>query len=258
MRMLTFDIETRPHVGAIWGKWEQDVIWWERYGGVISIAWKWSDEKKAHCLSLPDYPHYEVGKEDDKQLLIDFSKLANDADVWIYQNGDRFDLPTINARLLFHRLPPLRPHGVREVIDTLKKFRRHFKFPANNLDEVCQYLGIGSKLRTDKNLWKDCLNPNLTEQQRMRAWNYMKKYNIHDVELTEEVCKRILPFTDTSPNYNVYNNTIVRCPNPFCGKSKLRFAKERHSATGTYPQFQCENCWKYTSAPHVSSNVLRK
>ncbi len=255
MRMLTFDIETRPHTGAVWGKWEQNVIWWESYGGIISIAWKWSDEKRTHVRGLPDYPGYKVGKEDDKPLLEEFCTLAEEADVFIYQNGDRFDLTTINARLIFHRMTPMRP---RQTIDTLKIFRKYFKFPANNLDEVCEYLGIGRKVRTDKNLWKDCLNKSLDEKVRMRAWAYMKKYNSHDVELTEEVCKLVLPFAtpqiNGQVNKNVYEQTIVRCPNAMCGSTKLIKRGMRRTATGQRQAFQCQVCGRYASGPHESAH----
>ncbi len=244
MRMLTFDIETRPHVGAVWGKYEQDIIWWERYGGIIAIGWKWNDEKHGHVRGLPDYPGYRVGKEDDKKLLIEFCKVAEEADIFIYQNGDRFDLPYINARLLFHKLPPLRP---RQTIDTLKMFRK-MKFPANNLDEVCGYLGIGRKVRTDKNLWKDCLDPSLPVEERMRAWRHMTKYCLHDVELTEDVCKRILPYSNQTPNVNVYNRTIIRCVNPMCGGGNLIKRGPRRTATGEIQTYQCVSCGKYSQS----------
>lgn len=253
--MLCFDLETRPHSATVWGKFDQNIIWWERFGGIISIAWKWHDEKKTHVRAISDYPGYKVGKEDDKELLKEFCKVTEDADIFIYQNGDRFDLTTLNARLVFHRLPPLRP---RQTIDTLKKFRKHFRFPANNLDDVCEYLTVGRKLRTDKNLWKDCLNPNIPEKQRMSAWRKMKLYNAHDVELTEEVCKLILPYTDGSPNYNVYNNTIVRCTNVMCGGTRLVKRGARRTATGTVQTYQCSDCGKYSSGPSESAHVLRR
>lgn len=248
MRMLTWDSETRPHEGTTWGpKYEANILWWTRYGGMISISGKYSDQKHARVFALPDYKNYRVGREDDKQMLIDFCKFAEEADVFIFQNGDRFDLPTLNARLIFHRLPPLRP---RQTIDTLKVFKKYFRFPANNLDEVCEYLGIGRKLRTDKNLWKDCLNPALPEAERMRAWRYMKKYNIHDVELTEEVCKLVLPFTVHAgiPNSNVYNKTILRCTNPMCGGTALKKRGPRRLATGEVQTYQCNSCGKYSQS----------
>ena len=255
MKICTVDIETRPHIGATWGKWEQNVIWWERYGGIISIAWKMRGEK-TKVLALTDYPNYKVGKEDDKQLLIDFCKEVDDADIFIYQNGDRFDLPMIQTRLLYHRLPPLRH---RQTIDTLKIFRGNFKFPANNLDEVCEYLGLGNKLRTDKNLWKDCLNPKLPEAVRMKAWKYMKLYNKHDVDLTEEVCELVLPFTKNGVNANVYNNTLIRCPNVTCtGRASIVKRGFSHTALGKFQQYQCMGCYKYMTGEKVGDRVLRK
>lgn len=243
MKILTWDSETAPNYGAVWGKWEQNVLWWEKYGFILCIGYKWWGERHGNVLALTDYPNYKVGKENDKQLLIDFSKLVQEADIFVYQNGDRFDLPTINARLAYHRLPPLQP---RQTIDTLKIFRKHFKFPANNLDEVCAYLKIGRKIRTDKNLWHDCLNPTIPEADRKRAWKHMTTYCLHDVELTEEVCTVVLPFAGIIPNSNVYNHTLIRCVNPVCGGTKLTKRGTRRTATGEIQTYQCVSCGKYS------------
>lgn len=245
MRMLTFDIETRPHEGATWGpKHETNILWWTRYGGIISIAWKWSDEKRAYCKALPDYSGYRVGHEDDRKLLIEFCKVAEEADVFIYQNGDKFDLRYINARLAFHRLPPLQP---RQTIDTLKIFRKYFLFPANNLDEVCAYLKIGRKTRMDKTDWEDIVKLDVPEEIRMRKWRKMKQYNPQDVILTEDVCKVVLPYTHNAiPNYNVYEKTILHCTNPHCGSSKVIKRGTRRTATGEIQAYQCTVCGKYS------------
>lgn len=235
MKILTFDIETSPHTGMVWQKYDTNVIWFAKYGGILSIAWKWNTEKKGHVIGLPDFK-YRAGKENDEEVLEAFSKVINEADIICYQNGDRFDLPYINARLLFHRLPPLKYFPPSQRIDTLKVFRRHFRFPANNLDEVCAYLGIGRKLKTDKDLWRECLEGNMT------AWRHMKEYNLHDVVLTEDVMKLILPFAPETPNFNVFSNTIIRCPNVACGSTRIQHRGIRYTKTSQYEDLRCYDC----------------
>ncbi|MGH7867674.1 MAG: hypothetical protein ACREP9_08610 [Candidatus Dormibacteraceae bacterium] len=70
-------------------------------------------------------------------------------------NGDYFDIPWVKGRLLFHGLPPMRPIP---TIDTKALASRHFYLNSNRLDYLGQYLGVGKKIKTDYDLWLDCMN----------------------------------------------------------------------------------------------------
>ena len=69
--------------------------------------------------------------QDDKQLVAGLSKLLNEADVIITQNGDAFDVKKLNARAIINKLPPIKP--VRSI-DILKEGRKIFKFTSHKLE----------------------------------------------------------------------------------------------------------------------------
>ena len=113
IKRLFFDIETSPNIGLFWtAGYKQNIspdnIIKER--AIICIAYKWAGEKKIHALTWDK-------NQDDKAMLAQFIKVANEADELIGHNGDRFDLPWIRTRCLYHRIPVF-PHYT--TLDTLK------------------------------------------------------------------------------------------------------------------------------------------
>src|SRR4029078_8668904 len=75
----------------------------------------------------------EAKNQNDKRIVKNLWKLLNEADVVIAHNGDRFDLPKINARFLIHQI---KPPSHYETIDTLKTARRKFGLTSNKLDYI--------------------------------------------------------------------------------------------------------------------------
>ena len=74
-------------------------------------------------------------------------------------------------------------------IDTLKMARAGFKFNSNKLDYMGDYLGLGQKIKTEFNLWKD-----ITLKNCPIAMNKMVKYCKRDVTLLEEVYNKLQPY----------------------------------------------------------------
>ena len=138
-------------------------------------------------------------------------KLVDEADAIITYNGKRFDMPTLNKEFLIHKLPPPSPY---KDIDLINTARGKFKFASNKLDYIAQVLGIGMKTsHQGMPLWIECMAKN------PKAWKLMKKYNINDVKLTEEVYDRLQGWINIHPNHNILSEVIV-CPN--CGGNHLQ------------------------------------
>ena len=58
-----------------------------------------------------------------------------------------------------------------------------------SLDHISQELGIGKKTSHQGfDLWQKCMADDVT------AWKLMKKYNINDVKLTEELYEKVKPW----------------------------------------------------------------
>lgn len=220
-KVLLLDIETSPIVALVWGVWETNVSKMLQDYYILCVAYKWEGKKMQFIRS------HKNG--DDKAICAEMSRLFNEADVIIAQNGDQFDLKKINARLAFHGFPPPHPY---KTIDTLKILKRNFGLTRNSLDFVCKYFGFGSKTKHDGiDMWDNCMNhPNHPD------WKVMEKYNKQDVLLLEKLYHKIKPWHKTLPKID---NVCIKCKSPkghwrgweFSNGLKLR-------------RWQCNDCGK--------------
>src|SRR5262249_35047260 len=150
------DIETAPALIASFSIREPyaRACWVERNSYILCFAAKWSDEKKIKTYALPDYKRFKRDIHNDKSLVRELAGYLNQPDVVICaQNGDRFDLPMIQYRMLVHSIPPPAPY-LR--LDTLKSMRKSFKADSFKLDNVGTELNEGHKIATKSDLWKAC------------------------------------------------------------------------------------------------------
>jgi len=141
IKRLFFDIETSPNIGLFWTAGYKQNISHEniiKERAIICICYKWAGEDEVHSLTWDK-------NQNDKKLLEQFIKILNDANEIIGHNGDRFDLPWIRTRCLYHRIP-IFPNYT--TLDTLKNSRSKFKFNSNKLDYIASFLGLGKKIHT--------------------------------------------------------------------------------------------------------------
>jgi len=229
IKRLFFDIETSPNIGLFWtAGYKQNInhdsIIKER--AIICICYKWAGEDKVYSITWDS-------KQSDKSLLLKFVKIANEADEIIGHNGDKYDLPWVRTRCLYHGIPMF-PNYI--TIDTLKYARSKFKFNSNKLDYIAKYLGLGSKINTSFSLWK-----NIILNNDKKAMDEMVEYCKEDVNLLEKVYNKLAPHF---PEKNHVSEDKTDCPT--CGASKWSFTKKRISALGTKRiQLQCKKCGRY-------------
>lgn len=248
-RILLLDCETAPSLGWFWDLYETNIIETEQEWFMLSIAFKWLDQKKTVVYALPDFPLYKKDKTNDRALMEKAHEFLSQADLIVGHNSDSFDLKKINARLIAHGFNPPPPH---KTVDTLKAARRHFKFNSNKLDELGRYFGIGRKLaHTGKHLWLACIRGD------PKAWRKMKAYNKRDVVLLESVYIKLRPWMSNHPNLNAYEKKPKNNPScPVC-KSDNVF-KRGFSVGGTVKtirrqRYQCRECGKWFQGDIISS-----
>ncbi len=238
-RILVLDIENSPNLSYTWGKYEQDVIAFEKEWYMLSFSYKWLGEK-TKVLALPDFKNYKKNKEDDSALVSELRDLLDEADIVIGHNVDRFDLRKINTRMLHAGMKVPSPY---QTVDTLSVARSRFFLNSNKLGDVAEFLGIGEKAETGGfQLWLDCM------AGEKKAWEKMKNYNKHDVDLTEKVYAHLLPWVRRHPNVAVIENRPDACPN--CGGAKLTARGWGNTRTMRRRRYQCEGCgaWSYGPA----------
>lgn len=231
-KILLFDIETAPNLAWVWGKYEQDVIEFEREWYILCYAYKWLGEKRTYTVGLPEFKTYKKDREDDKELVTSLWKLFDEADVIIAHNGNSFDIKKANARFLEHGLCP--PSSYQQI-DTKLVAKRYFKFDSNKLDDLGRHLKAGQKLSTGGfALWKGCMNGDI------KAWQKMLKYNKQDVVLLEEVYLKLRGWMTNHPNLNVLKKTVFNCP--ICGSVNVNKQGTRATKTGLMQRFHCRDC----------------
>lgn len=231
MRLLIIDIETRPNLAYVWGLWNQNIglNQIKDTGSVISFAAKWYESKSVAFHS--DF-------HDGHDVMIQKAwELLNEADAIIHYNGRAFDIKHLNREFLLAGLPPPSPH---RDIDLLSTVRQRFKFPSNKLDHIATEIGVGSKVHHEGfDLWVRCMAGD------KKAWAMMKRYNVQDVRLTEQVYDVLRPWITSHPNRAVYDGRIYTCPT--CGSNDYQKRGKRHTNAHSYQQFQCNGCKSWFS-----------
>ena len=242
VRTLIWDIETSPSLGYVWGKWDQNVLKFEKEWYIMSVAWKWLGEKKVYVKGLPDYPRYQIDKEDDLDLVALAHSLFCEADIVVAHNGIAFDTKKAQARMLLQGFDP--PSPFKEV-DTLKASRKHFAFVSNSLDDLCQSIGIGKKAETGGfETWLGCIRGD------SKSWAQMKRYNAHDVTLLEQLYLRLQPWIAGHPNLATISGRPSVCPKCESDAGMIRRGYT-HTSVSRRVTYQCKGCGGYSSGRKI-------
>ncbi len=184
---------------------------------VITIAYKWGGEKKIHVLRWDK-------NQNDFSMLKEFMEVANEADEMVAHYGDRFDMPWFKTRCLIHGLGPL-PYY--KTVDTKAWASKHFYFNSNKLDYIGTVLGLGQKIKTDFQLWKDIQLKNCP-----KALDKMCSYNARDVELLEGVYDRLSSWVKPKSHAGVMAG-LDKWTCPRTGSKNVIKSKTRVTAAGT-------------------------
>lgn len=235
-RVLVFDIETAPMLAYVWGLHEQNVALNQLHSDWHVMAWaaKWLGEDKVIYKDQRGAPEIS----DDKELLKPLWALLDEADIVITQNGKSFDSKRLNARFIMHGMKPPKPY---KHIDTYLLVRGVADFTSNKLeyltDKLCKkYKKLSHKEFPGMELWKACLKGN------RKAWDCMKRYNIHDVLSTEEFYGKIKAWApQLMPKPFTTNGDPTKCDT--CGKNGLlsRWGWSYTRTTKTQ-RMQCKGC----------------
>ncbi|WP_165384856.1 ribonuclease H-like domain-containing protein [Cryobacterium sp. SO1] len=227
VKILTFDIETRPNLAYTWGLWDQNISLAQLIepGAVFAFAAKWYHEKRTRFHSDHTDGHAD--------MVLAAWKLLDEADIVVHYNGKNFDVKHLNREFVLAGLTPPSPF---KQVDLLQVARSQFKFQSNKLDHVASQLGLGGKTsHTGFQLWIDCMAGDA------KAWRLMERYNRQDVKLTEALYDRLRPWIKSHPHIGMWTGKPDACSN--CGQDGP------HEYTGiyrtlhqAYDRYKCRNC----------------
>lgn len=250
-KVVLWDLETVMNKVATFRLLNQDMlphrnILQERY--IVSAAWKTLGEKKVHSVSVLDYPDlFKKDPNDDLGVLTKLQQVMSDADVLVAHNGDSYDLPFAETRMLIKGLPTLPPIP---TIDTLKVARKRFYFNSNRLDYLGQVFGIGHKKANEEDLWLKVLAGDKT------AIRHMVAYNKQDVDLLEQVFLKLQPYIPNHIHRHLFSGASdISCPQ--CGSHHFEKRGYRFAQTNKYERFVCLDCGRWFRASKAVPTKLQ-
>jgi DNA polymerase III epsilon subunit-like protein len=183
-------------------------------------------------------------------MLSKFIEEANKADELVGHNGDRFDLPWIRTRCLYNGIDVMPDY---KTIDTLQWARRVFYFNSNRLDYLGKYLGVGGKIKTEFDLWKNVLLKN-----DRKSLKRMVEYCKRDVEMLQEVYQKLARYLPHKTHVGVLK-LKDKWTSPFNGSTDVRKSKTRVTAAGSVRhQMLCNKTKRYYSISDAIYNQYLK
>lgn len=235
-KVLVLDIETAPIRAAMWSMWQKgfglnqiESDWF-----ILSAAAKWLGESE-------DKIQYEdmrgiVDTENDTHILDMLWKLLDEADVVLTQNGIKFDIPKVRARMVLNGYKPFSPV---KHIDTLQIAKREFNFTSNKLaymtDKLCKkYKKLDHGKFAGFELWAEMLKDNL------EAFQECETYNKYDILSLEELYFAIAAWDTKHVNFNLYHDKeehVCRC-----GSRAVKEDGFAYTGVSKFQQYRCLDC----------------
>lgn len=248
-KLLYLDLEISPMLVFTFSAYEANAISIKMHPQIISFSWSWNDEKKIYVRALPDYRGYKKGvnKLDDRNLVHELHDVMEEADVVIGHNIKKFDVKHAKARFIYHGLPVSKKWVLE---DTLFMAKKYFKFPKNNLDQLAEHFGVGTKakVRYIDSIW-GCLDGDI------KSWRDMAFYNVQDVRITREVYKKLAPWHETHFNLNYFRRVDGVCPH--CTSKRMKHDGYRYNATSIKQRWKCGECGKNWTGAIVDKDFER-
>lgn len=236
-RRLFLDIETSPLQVYVWdlnskanAHIPHSMIVPGGESKIICVCWKWAGEKTVHSAEWSKKSH------NDRRPVEKIIEAMGAATEIIGHNGDRFDIPWIRGRAIYHGLPmaPTYP-----TLDTLKKARQKFRFPSNRLDYLGQHLLGEGKVPVHFDLWKS-----IVEDDSPGGMAKMVRYCKKDVRLLESVYNKLAPYIEPITHVGEFPRD---CPE--CGRTaRIRGYRTRASGQSVV-QLYCRWCPKWFLVP---------
>lgn len=227
LRILTLDIENAPNIAHVWGLFNQNISLkqLQSVATTISFAAKWYGEKDVIFRS-----DFHDGHE---AMIQEAYKLVCEADMIVGYNSKNFDMKHLNREFLLAGFAP--PTKYKDI-DLLTVVRSNFRLASNKLDHVAEILGLGNKVaHAGHELWVKCMASDPA------AWEQMKKYNIGDVVLTEQVYDVVRGWIKNHPHMPLYMGQETGCPN--CGCQEFIDTGQTAKASVTaYFMYRCIDC----------------
>lgn len=242
-KILLFDLETSPIISYHWNTRKQFIMPEQiiRDWTILTYAAKWLNDD-----TIYEGNAFEEEDLDDFEIVSQLWSLVDECDILIAHNLKRFDKQKLNARFLYHGLPPTSPY---KMVDTLEEARQNFGTTYHKLDYLAKFIGSDGKMEhSGFDLWKKCMDGD-EESQKI-----MIDYNRKDVIELEKVYLALRSWDSRHPSVSIFNeDPSLACTK--CGSHKLEYIKDTYTNTRVFKLYRCEDCGGY-SRSRTSENKL--
>lgn len=234
-KVLFFDIETSPILAYIWRTGSKinishDQIKKGQKTEILCVCWKFLGDRTVSKLS------WNMKTRDSSQLVKEFTKVVESADVVIAHNGDSFDIKHLNAQRLMNNQDPI---NWPTSEDTLKNFRKVFNLPSHRLDYISKILLGAGKAPMNFDDWVQ-----IVENRSKTHMDKMVRYCQRDVRLLERVFKKASKFFPVKAHRGVIAKAD-RDACPHCASDHVVIRGYNIKKVGKYQALQCRDCSHY-------------
>lgn len=207
------------------------------FGYILSACWMDLRDRKVQTVRIDQFKGYKSDRTNDKALVGELSNVLGAADVWVTWYGDRFDIPYVNTRLLWHGLDTMPPIP---SVDGWRAARNHLKLSSNRLANISEFLDVERKTPVVGWQW---VRAGAGHED---ALNYVVEHNQKDVVVLGEVYDLIRPVIRNHPNVNLVEHSgvgravDVLCP--VCSSDHVQSRGYRIAKTRRSVRYQCQVC----------------
>lgn len=228
-RILFFDIESGG-INAL----KSDL------GFCLMFGYKWSDEKKAHVITID---RKSLKEFDDSKLLRTASKLLEQADLLVGHFASVFDRRFIQGRLLINGLPPIPQTKLR---DTCLIARSVANYSSNRLKHLAKVLQLGhQKLENDwPTAWFRMV------QGDMKVLGEIAEYCKGDVLAVEDLYYKLRPFDNAHPRIIADRTKCGACG------GEVQYRGTCFVGQLKYRRFQCTECARWDRERKAIADVV--
>lgn len=239
VRILYTDIESRPILGYTFGLWNQNIGLNQilEDDDMLSFSAKWRGGKK-EFRSV-----YHDGKDTMVQRAWD---LLDQAQIIVTWNGRRFDEPWFKRMFIEAGMTPPSPF---KHLDLYQVAKGQFRWPSHKLAYVSQRLCSSAKLDSGGfELWRSCMAGD------PKAWARMKKYNLQDSVVLEELHTQFLPWINNHPHMGLLDGREDDCCQN-CGSDNLQRRGFAYTPLGKFQSYRCNDCGTWSRGKKALATV---
>lgn len=235
-KVLLYDIEiVQRNLGDSWRTMGAD------HSFITAFGYRWEHEKKNHVIDLHTTNSLKnldpFNDTADRKVVVAAHKIMSQADMSVGHYATNFDWKYMNAKFDYYGLPSLSHIPKR---DTCMKARSMYKLSSKRLGNLCNFLGIPTKIGIDHKLWFSLYQGGSKATMAMKK---ISKYCKGDVEALFGLYQKLKPHWPAYYHTGIMSGKSQYASCPECGSLDIIKRKPYVTAAGVAKyRMSCKAC----------------